>query len=113
MLIVFVFVFSLPTQLALINASLSVNDALYHIPNYYVFRNAGSIVTGAIFYDEMSKFGTVSWILFPIGVVVLFVGVSCLLSTPIIVKPAFATMMDMLFVVVPPLHSNPSRLKGH
>lgn len=33
--------------MALINFSLAVNDALYHIPNYYVWWNAGSIVSGA------------------------------------------------------------------
>jgi len=74
-LIVVVFVVSLPSQMALINYSLSVNDALYHIPNYYVWWNAGSIISGAIFYFEMSNFDTRSWVLFPLGVIILFVGV--------------------------------------
>ena len=41
---------SLPSQLVLINMSLAINDALMHIPNFYVFWNLGSIVSGAIFY---------------------------------------------------------------
>ena len=31
--------------------SLAVNDALMHIPNFYVFWNLGSIISGAIFYQ--------------------------------------------------------------
>jgi len=50
-LVVMVFLISLPLQLVLINVSLSVNDALFHIPNFYVFWNLGSIISGAIFYD--------------------------------------------------------------
>eukprot|EP00960_Hanusia_phi_P009889 288313-Hanusia_phi.AAC.2 len=34
-LVVMVFLISLPLQLVLINVSLSVNDALFHIPNFY------------------------------------------------------------------------------
>jgi hypothetical protein len=41
---------SLPAQLVLINMSLAINDALMHIPNFYVFWNLGSIICGAIFY---------------------------------------------------------------
>lgn len=41
---------SLPSQLVLINMSLAINDALMHIPNFYVFWNLGSIICGAIFY---------------------------------------------------------------
>eukprot|EP00960_Hanusia_phi_P074009 768136-Hanusia_phi.AAC.2 len=52
--IIVVFCISLPSQLFLINESLSVNDALYHIPNFYVFWNVGSIITGAIFYEVCS-----------------------------------------------------------
>lgn len=94
MLIVVVFVISLPSQMALINYSLSVNDALYHIPNYYVWWNAGSIISGAIFYDEMSNFGTTSWILFPLGVIILFVGVF-LVNVSMRVKTATETKLQV------------------
>jgi hypothetical protein len=47
---------SLPSQLVLINMSLAINDALMHIPNFYVFWNLGSIVSGAIFYHVRRTF---------------------------------------------------------
>ncbi|EKX55433.1 hypothetical protein GUITHDRAFT_160462 [Guillardia theta CCMP2712] len=73
--IIVVFCISLPSQLFLINKSLSVNDALYHIPNFYVFWNVGSIITGAIFYEEMVNFSVQNWVMFILGVLILFVGV--------------------------------------
>jgi drug/metabolite transporter (DMT)-like permease len=76
-LIVVIFVVSLPLQIYLINASLAVNDILYHIPNFYVFWNVGNILTGAIFYDETNHFSTSNWVFYLIGVAFLFGGVVC------------------------------------
>ena len=73
--IVLVFVVSLPLQIFLINASLAVNDLLYHIPNFYVFWNVGNILTGAIFYEETTHFSGQNWALFLSGVAILFVGI--------------------------------------
>lgn len=94
MLIVVVFVVSLPSQMALINYSLSVNDALYHIPNYYVWWNAGSIISGAIFYFEMANFDTRSWVLFPLGVIILFVGVF-LVNVSMRIKTASENLLQL------------------
>ena len=55
-IIIVVFVVSLPLQVYLINASLVVNNILYHMPNFYVFWNVGNIVTGAVFYNEKAHF---------------------------------------------------------
>ena len=74
-LIIVVFVVSLPLQVYLINASLAVNDILYHMPNFYVFWNIGNIVTGAVFYDEKAHFSEIRWLKFLVGVALLFLGV--------------------------------------
>jgi len=74
-LIIVVFVVSLPLQVYLINASLVVNDLLYHMPNFYVFWNIGNIVTGAVFYDEKAHFSETRWLNFLIGIALLFLGV--------------------------------------
>ena len=60
-LIVLVFLVSLPTQLVLINKSLAINDALMHIPNFYVFWNLGSIICGAVFYQELTELTQSTW----------------------------------------------------
>jgi drug/metabolite transporter (DMT)-like permease len=75
--IVGVFLVSLPLQIYLINASLAVNDLLYHIPNFYVFWNVGNILSGAVFYEETKHFTGVSWAVFLGGVFLLFLGVWC------------------------------------
>jgi len=82
-LIVGVFLVSLPLQVYLINASLVVKDLLYHIPNFYVFWNVGNIVSGVVFYDvsgvvfydETKNFTGTSWAVFHWGVSLLFLGV--------------------------------------
>jgi len=76
-IIIVVFVISLPLQIYLINESLVVNDILYHIPNFYVFWNIGNILTGAIFYEETSHFLIENWIQYSIGILLLFSGVMC------------------------------------
>jgi MFS family permease len=74
-LIVLVFLISLPMQLVLINASLSVNDALYHVPTFYVFWNFGSIISGAILYEELSSFDLKMSLMFGAGILILTCGI--------------------------------------
>jgi hypothetical protein len=69
------FVLSMPLQVHYINVSLSLNDALFHIPVYFVIWNLLSIVTGALVYNEFGDFEERSWFLFPSGVTLLFIGV--------------------------------------
>ncbi|MGB1600275.1 MAG: hypothetical protein ACPIOQ_46445, partial [Promethearchaeia archaeon] len=64
------------TQLVLINMSLAVNDALMHIPNFYVFWNLGSIISGAIFYQELAELEAKDLVIFFLGVLVLIVAVT-------------------------------------
>ena len=75
-LVVLVFLVSLPTQLVLINKSLAINDALMHIPNFYVFWNLGSIICGAVFYQELAELDTIDMVIFFSGVVVLIIAVT-------------------------------------
>jgi drug/metabolite transporter (DMT)-like permease len=74
--IVMVFLVSLPSQLVLINMSLAINDALMHIPNFYVFWNLGAIISGAIFYQELRTLTVADLSIFFTGVVVLIVAVT-------------------------------------
>jgi len=76
-IIIVVFLVSLPLQVYLINASLAVNDILYHMPNFYVFWNVGNLVTGAVFYNEKAHLSETNWALFLGGVSLLFLGVLC------------------------------------
>ena len=73
--ILVVFAVSMPLQIYLINASLAVNDILYHIPNFYVFWYVGNIIIGAVFYDETAHFSVRNWVFFFGGLGVLFLGV--------------------------------------
>jgi hypothetical protein len=75
-LIVLVFLVSLPTQLVLINKSLAINDALMHIPNFYVFWNLGSIICGAVFYQELAELELIDMVIFFSGVLVLIIAVT-------------------------------------
>lgn len=86
LLLVCSFLISLPSQLLLISASLSINDSLYHVPTFYIFWIFGSITTGAIFYEEMESFKLVNWLLFAFGVATLLVGV-CLTTVAARRKP--------------------------
>jgi len=73
--IVVVFAVSLPLQIHLINASLAVNDILFHMPNFYVFWYLGNITTGAVFYGETAHFGRRNWEFFCAGITLLGLGV--------------------------------------
>jgi len=45
----------------------AVNDALYHIPSFYVVWNIGSIISGAIFYEELDGLTAASAVMFGAG----------------------------------------------
>jgi len=59
-IIIVVFIVSLPLQIYLINTFLVVNNMLYHMPNFYVYWNIGNIVTGAVFYNEKVQFSEIN-----------------------------------------------------
>jgi len=83
---------SLPSQLVLINMSLAINDALMHIPNFYVFWNLGSIVSGAIFYQEFAELDHVALAIFFAGVIVLIFAV-CLTNISVAQKQKLAQVL--------------------
>ena len=74
-MVVILFLISVPTQLILINLSLAVNDALYHIPSFYVAWNLGSITAGAVVYEELSDMNLRQALMFGAGIVVLVLGI--------------------------------------
>jgi hypothetical protein len=63
-------------ELVLIDLSLTLNAATYHIPMFYVVWVLGSIVTGEVFYDELVDFSLWRWIVFCSGIFVLMCGKS-------------------------------------
>ena len=89
-----IFAVSLPMQIHAINVSLGHNDALYHIPSFFVLWNLLSIMSSAVVYEEI-KLGSrdgesfyffgmsltspdplaSAWALFVLGVGSLFLGV--------------------------------------
>ncbi|CAE8598557.1 unnamed protein product, partial [Polarella glacialis] len=73
--IILLFAASLPLQVYFINVSLSLNDALYHIPVFFVLWSLLSLVTAEIVFEEFSEFSRLDWTQFSLGVIVLFVGV--------------------------------------
>eukprot|EP00037_Helgoeca_nana_P021358 m.215408 g.215408 ORF g.215408 m.215408 type:complete len:417 (-) comp25615_c0_seq4:351-1601(-) len=73
--IVALFIFSLPAQLHFINVSLMINDALFHIPVFYVFWQVGVTIVGGVLYKEFVGFEIWHWVLYVIGVLILFAGI--------------------------------------
>ena len=74
-----VFAMSLPLQIHLINVSLTKNDALYHIPAFFVLWNLLSILSSAAVYEEI-RITAESWAILVAGVACLFVGVALVAS---------------------------------
>eukprot|EP00040_Diaphanoeca_grandis_P024898 m.137489 g.137489 ORF g.137489 m.137489 type:complete len:463 (-) comp29922_c1_seq1:95-1483(-) len=75
MLIVAVFLISLPAQLHFVNVSLMVNDALFHIPVFYVFWQVGATITGGVLYEEFASYKTWQLVLYGTGVLFLLLGI--------------------------------------
>eukprot|EP00035_Acanthoeca_spectabilis_P021354 m.437772 g.437772 ORF g.437772 m.437772 type:complete len:392 (+) comp18152_c0_seq1:89-1264(+) len=73
--IVAIFLFSLPAQLHFINVSLMINDALFHIPVFYVFWQVGVTVVGGVLYKEFVGFEAWHWVLYIVGICILFAGI--------------------------------------
>eukprot|EP00035_Acanthoeca_spectabilis_P005670 m.116246 g.116246 ORF g.116246 m.116246 type:complete len:409 (-) comp13127_c0_seq2:81-1307(-) len=71
-----VLLISLPSQLHFINTSLQVNDALFHIPIFYVFWVVGGSIAGGIFYEEFNGYVWWRWLLLIAGIAVVFGGVA-------------------------------------
>jgi len=75
MVIVIVFLLSLPAQLHFVNVSLMVNDALFHIPIFYVFWQVGATITGGVLYEEFVEYKTWQLVLYGAGVLFLLLGI--------------------------------------
>jgi len=73
--IILVFIASIVLQLHFIQTSLMVNEALFHIPVFYVFWQIGSTVTGGVLYLEFDGLEYWSFILFGVGVSFLLFGI--------------------------------------
>ena len=75
--LLFALIAALLIEISLVNASLSINESLFHIPVYYVFWVIGSVVTGGVFYDELKWTTPGHMYLFIVGLFLLFTGVLC------------------------------------
>ena len=78
-LLTIAFAMSLPLQIHLINVSVTKNDALYHIPAFFVLWNLLSILSSAAVYEEI-RITAESWAILVAGVACLFVGVALVAS---------------------------------
>eukprot|EP00041_Stephanoeca_diplocostata_P010163 m.161193 g.161193 ORF g.161193 m.161193 type:complete len:322 (+) comp18050_c0_seq3:944-1909(+) len=72
---VFVLLLSLVAQLHFINTSLMVNDALFHLPMFYVVYVFGGVIVGGIVYQEFAGFTWWRWLVFVGGVMLVFSGI--------------------------------------
>ena len=75
--LLFALIAALLIEFSLVNASLSINESLFHIPVYYVFWVIGSVVTGGVFYDELKWTTPGHMYVFIVGLFLLFTGVLC------------------------------------
>ena len=70
-----VFVFCLVSQMAFIDKSLRINDAMLHVPFFYVLWNIMSMLGGGIVFGEFDGFTGREYAAFVCGAAVLFAGV--------------------------------------
>lgn len=74
-LVPLVLLISLPAQLHFINTSLMFNDALFHLPVFYVFFVVGGTIGGGVMYDEFQDYRWWRWLLLVLGIIIIFAGV--------------------------------------
>ena len=69
------FVCCLVSQLHFIDRSLRINDALLHVPVFYVLWNLLAMVGGGVVFEEFAGFRASDYALFSLGSGILFLGV--------------------------------------
>jgi len=69
------FAVCLVAQLHFIDRSLRINDALLHVPVFYVLWNLLAMVGGGVVFEEFAGFGAADYSLFSVGAIILFLGV--------------------------------------
>ena len=74
------FVCCLVSQLHFIDRSLRINDALLHVPVFYVLWNLLAMVGGGVVFEEFADFRASDYALFSLGAGILFLGVYCCAS---------------------------------
>lgn len=72
---IIIFLISLPSQIHFIAISLAYNEALVHIPGFYVIWQVGAAVFGGIVYEEYEGFEAENWAMYIIGVLTMFCGI--------------------------------------
>ncbi|KAJ2329208.1 hypothetical protein IWW51_000743 [Coemansia sp. RSA 2702] len=76
--ILLVTVFTAASQVYWINQGLLRYDALLQVPVFYVIWTVFDIIGGGIYFNEFREFTTVKYVLFVLGVAVVFSGVGLL-----------------------------------
>ena len=69
------FLFSMPCQVMYINKGLAYFESMYIIPIFYSTWLIGSILMGALFWNEFAEFGASQFGFFSAGVVCVMIGV--------------------------------------
>jgi hypothetical protein len=73
--ILFITVSTAIGQVYWINMGLKKYDALLQVPIFYCNWSLFDIIGGGIYYDEFHNFGTIKYVGFIIGIVLIFFGV--------------------------------------
>jgi len=73
--LIVVFGCCLVSQLHFIDRSLRINDALLHVPVFYVLWNLLAMVGGGVVFEEFAGFHASDYALFSVGAGILFLGV--------------------------------------
>lgn len=63
------------SQVYWINMGLARYDALIQIPVYFVVWTIFDVVGGGVYYNEFANYTTVRFVLFIMGIVIIFIGV--------------------------------------
>ncbi|KAJ2582402.1 hypothetical protein GGH95_001551, partial [Coemansia sp. RSA 1836] len=76
--ILLVTAFTAASQVYWINQGLQRYDALLQVPVFYVVWTVFDIIGGGVYFNEFKMFTTVKYVLFAVGVAVIFSGVGLL-----------------------------------
>jgi len=69
-------------QVVILNRSLRLFEAFFVVPVYQTFWVFANICNGAFYYGEMRSFSVQQWVMYPVGLTVMFIGVYFLAKRP-------------------------------
>lgn len=69
-----VFAIAAVAQLYILNEGLAKHSAVEYLPMYQSSLTIYGVIAGGVFFQEFRHFNTVSWVMFPVGVLVVLIG---------------------------------------